>query len=70
MKDEILEEVWRNRAALLAEHKGNLNDYAAHLKTLEKNSERKVVSFEGKKIKPGYWGRTSPQHRKAALADK
>ncbi len=68
MKDEILEEVWRNREALLIEQNGNLDSYVAHLKKAEKFSKRKVVSFEGTKAKTGYWGRTSSQHRKAALA--
>lgn len=70
MKDEILEEVWRNREALLAEHDGDLNRYVAHLKKLEKSSGRKVVSFEGKKAKPGYWGAHLAAPSQSSLGQK
>jgi len=66
MKDEILEEVWRNRASLLAEHGYNLDSYVAHLKKLEKASGRKLRPSPTKH-KKGYWGRTSAAHRRAAL---
>jgi hypothetical protein len=70
MKDEILDEVRRHREAAMTEHGCNLDAYVAYLKKIENSSSRKTVSFEGRKPKPGYWGRTSSKHRAAALIEK
>jgi ParB-like chromosome segregation protein Spo0J len=69
MKTDPIDEVRRHRETLLAKHNFDLRELAAALNTEARRSGRKLTRRVAKpKRAPGHFGRTSPDHRKTALA--